>query len=98
MIARPEQELCPDVNRPLFIRAHVDRRVPVEAQLFLTVVGQWLDGLAIVGIAIYPANEAALRLGINVGWVRRVFEHPEAVATEHVFPARVRDATRIGGI
>ena len=46
MIARAEQELRANVNRALLIRAHVDRRVPVEAQLPFSVILFRLDQTA----------------------------------------------------
>ena len=51
-----------------------------------------------VGVAIHAADLAALGFGIDVGRIGGVFEHPEAVAAEHVFPARIGDAAGIGRI
>ena len=39
VIARTEQKLRADVDRALFVGAHVDGRVPVEAQFLLAIFG-----------------------------------------------------------
>ena len=98
MIARAEQELCPNVDCAFLVRAHVNRGVPVEAKFFLAIIGQRLDSPPFVRVAIHAADFSALRFGVDVVGIGRVFEHPEAVAAIHVFPARVGDAAGIGRI
>ena len=56
MVARPEQELGANVDRAFLVRAHVNRRVPVETKLFLVVVGKRLDGPYFQRVPIDPAN------------------------------------------
>ena len=94
VIARAEKKLRADVDRPFLVRRKRDRRVPVEAQLFL-VVRLGLNVARFVRVAIYPADVAALVFGIKVIGIRRIGEHPETVAVVHVFPLRVGDAAGI---
>src|SRR6202035_6097878 len=44
------------------------------------------------------ADAATLVFGKDVVRIGSVGEYPEAVAVEHVFPARTGDAARIGGV
>src|SRR5205807_4198723 len=94
VIARTEQELCADVDGPLFIRRQRDWRVPVEPEFFV-VVWSWLNVARLMCLSIYPTDLAALVFGINVIRIRRVGKHPETIAVVHVFPLRVGDAARI---
>ena len=48
-----------------------------------------------MGIAVDAANLATLRFGVDVGRIRRVFEHPEAIAAIHVFPSGIGHTARI---
>src|SRR5213080_1194703 len=98
VVARTEEELSPNVNRALFIRAHVNRRIPIEVELLLAVFGKRLDGASFVGEAIHSANFAALRFGIDVSGIGGIGKHPETVAAKHVFPTGVAHAARIRGI
>src|SRR5580658_2953642 len=45
--------------------------------------------------AIDPADRPALRFGVNIIRVRRIFPSPKAVPAEHVFPTRIADAAGI---
>src|SRR6185503_20066228 len=67
MVARTEEILRAEVERAALRRAHVDGRVPVEAQLRLLVAGQRLDVANLVRLPIDPSDVAALRLGVDVG-------------------------------
>ena len=92
IVARAEEELRADVERAVLRGAHVDRRVPVEAQLPFLVAGQRLDVADLVRLAVDAADVAALRFGVEVRRVGGIDEHPEAVAAVHVLPLRLRDA------
>src|SRR4029079_3406006 len=70
-----EEELRAEVDRAG--GADVDGRVPVEAELSFRVLRQRLDVARLVGLAVDAADVAALRLGIDVGRIGRVDEHPE---------------------
>src|SRR5207302_2331045 len=94
VIARTEQELCADVDGPLFIRRQRDWRVPVEPEFFV-VIWSRLDVARLMCLSIYPPDFAALVFGINVIRIGGVGEHPETVAVVHVFPLRVGDAAGI---
>ena len=67
----------------------------LKRSFFSPYSGIGLDGAGFVRVAIHAADLAALGFGIDVVRIGRVFEHPEAVAAEHVFPARVADAAGI---
>ena len=69
MVARAKQELSPYINCSFLVRAHVNRRVPVEPQLVLVVVGERLDGPHFKRMPIDAANCAALVFRVNVIWV-----------------------------
>src|SRR5215469_5407615 len=98
MIARPEKELSANVDSALLGGAHVNGRVPVEAKFFLTIIGQRLDAPSFVRMAVDASDFPALGFGVDVVGIGRVLEHPEAVATIHVFPAGIDDAAGIGRI
>ena len=98
MIARAEQELRADIDRALLIGTHLDGRVPVEAQFLFAVLRIGLDGRDFVREAIDAADFATLRFGVDVCRVGRIFPRPEAIAAEHILPARIRNATGIRGI
>src|SRR6266478_5766139 len=98
MVVRAEQEFSANVNRALFIWAHVNRRIPIEAQLFLTVQRQGLDRPTFVCEAIDSANLAALRFGVDVSGIGGIGKHPETVAAKHVFPAGIAHTAGIRGI
>ena len=98
MITRPEQKFCADVDGALLIGAHVNRGVPIEAQLLLAIFGKRLDRPTFVGEAIHPANLTALRLGIDISGIAGIREHPETVTAEHIFPARVTYAAGVRGV
>ena len=46
-------------------------------------------------VAVDAADLAALGFGIEIVGIGGIFKYPEAIAAEHVFPARVGDAARI---
>src|ERR1700722_16071029 len=98
MVAGAKQKLRPDVDRSLLIRAHVNRSVPVEAQLLLAIIRPRFQATSLMRVAIDSPDFSPLRLGVNIGRIGRIFEHPETVATVHVFPARVTYSARIGRI
>src|SRR5579864_6173577 len=98
MVARTEEELRADVNGAFLIRAEVDWSIPVEVQLLFFVLRLWLDVASAQRVTVYSGNLTALRFGINIIGVCRVFKYPETVAAVNVFPARVGDAARIRGI
>src|SRR5205807_2597258 len=95
MIARAEQKLCADVNRSLLVGAHVDRRVPVEPQLSLSIILFRLDQFAFQRDPVDSPNKAALRFGVNVVCIGRIGKYPETVSAEKIFPAAVGDSARI---
>src|SRR5205085_7334689 len=96
VIARAKQKLRADVNRSVLRRAHLNRRVPVVAQLAFLVIGQWLNAARLVRLAIDAADVAALRFGIDVIGIGRICKYPESVAAIDVFPTVVGDSSRIG--
>src|SRR3982074_399148 len=87
-IARAEQELRSNVNCPLIflVGAHVDWRVPVEAQLLLAIIRPGFKTATLVGMPIYAAYLAALRLGVNVVGIGSIFERPETITAENILP------------
>src|SRR5262245_20601989 len=48
-----------------------------------------------MGVAIHPADLASLVFRVDVVWIRRILEHPESIAVEHVFPTMIGDTTRV---
>src|SRR6202043_835015 len=94
-VAGPEEELRADVDGALLLLAHMDRRVPVEAELAFLVVREGLEGTSLVRLAVHASDLAALRLRVDESRIGRVGEHPEAVAAEHVLPLVVGDAAGI---
>src|SRR4029077_7496431 len=84
VVARPEKELCADVNRALLVLAHVDRSVPVEAQLPFSVVLLGLDAAALEREPVYTGDVTALGFGVNVTGISRVREDPEAISSKEV--------------
>src|ERR1700730_14866761 len=95
VVTRTEQKLRANINSPLFIGAHVNWSIPVEAQLLLTVFGKRLDGPCLVRVAIDAPNLAALGFRVKISWIRRDFEHPKTITTVHIFPARIADTTGV---
>src|SRR3954452_1897884 len=95
VVARTEKELCANIDGPLFIRAHVDRSVAIEAQLLLIVLWLRLDALNAQRMAVESFDLATLRFRVNIIRICRIFEYPETVAVINVFPARIGDAARI---
>src|SRR5882672_8092244 len=77
MVAGTEQELGANVDRSLFVGAQVNGGVPIEAQLLFAIPGLRLDVASLVRIAVHTANLPALGFGVDIGWIRGVFEHPE---------------------
>src|ERR1700686_1868600 len=98
MIARTEQELRSDVDSALLIRAQVNRRVPVEAELAFPIILLGLDAARRESGLIYAANVATLRFGVNVGGIGGIRKDPKSIAAEEIFPAAVGDTARIGRI
>ena len=99
-VRRTKQELRADVQRLRIVRRQRDRRIPVEAQLRIALevrsVQPRLDVPRLVRQHIDAHDGAALCLRIHMVGIRRIGEHPEAVAAEHGFPALVGDAARVG--
>ena len=95
VIARAEEELGADVDGPFFVGAHVNGSVPIESQLAFPVIRPGMQITRLMRVAIHSANFAALRLGVEIVGIGGILEHPEAVAAEHVFPARVAHAAGI---
>src|SRR5215813_8272662 len=48
-----------------------------------------------MGVAIDPANLAALVFRVDVVRISWVLEHPESIAVEHIFPPMIGNATRV---
>src|SRR5208282_3895445 len=91
MVARAEQELRPDINGALLIRAHVDRSVPIEAQLSFSIIGLRLDEAALQREAIDARDKAALRFGVNVARVGWIGKRPKPISATKVFPPAIAD-------
>src|ERR1700680_1901472 len=98
MVARAEQELRSDVNSALLIRAQVNRRVPVEAQLAFAIALLGLDATRCQRRLIYASDVATLRFGIDVRGIGGIRKDPESISVVEIFPAAVGDAAGIGGI
>src|SRR4029077_15815561 len=94
-IARAKQELRAEVDGALARGAHVNGRVPVEAELPLLVARERLDAARLVRLAVDAPDLPALILRVDVVGIGGVDEHPEAVAVVHVLPLTVRDAARV---
>ena len=84
-----------NINRALFVGAHVDGGIPVEAQLLLVVIRLRLDVAAIQRMPVDAANISALGFGVDPIRIRRVGKHPESIAAEQVLPTRIADAAGI---
>src|SRR5690349_1655933 len=95
VIARTEEELGSQIESVLVVGAYLDRSVPVEAQLLLSVLRVGFDGARLMGPAIHAPNLASLSFGVDVVTIGWVFPHPEAVAAVHVFPTRIAHAAGI---
>src|SRR5216684_8648825 len=91
VITGAEEELRSDINRALFIRTHMDGRVPVETQLALAVVGLRFDVACIQRLAVDSPNFSALVFCIGIVGVSGVGEGPKAIAAVEVFPTAVAD-------
>ena len=102
VVARAEQKLRADVNRARLMRGQRNGGVPVEPQLGVAPeIGRTelrLDVPRLVGTHVDAADAATLVFGKDVVRIGGIGEHPEAVAVEHVFPARTGDAARICGV
>ena len=81
--------MCADINRALLIGAHVDRRVPVEAQLAFSIVLLRLDDARFQREAIDAGDESALRFGVHVAGVSWIRKHPESISSQKIFPAAI---------
>src|SRR5260370_3879152 len=95
VVSRAEEELRADVNRALLIGAHVDRRVPVEAQLPFPVIRLRLDETALEREMIHAADLAALRFSVNVVRVGGIRKYPETLPPKKILPAAVGNPARI---
>src|SRR6267154_338321 len=73
----------------------MDRRVPVEAELFLLIPRQRFYRTRLVRFSVHAPDLTTLGFGVQIVLVRRIDEHPEPIASVHVFPAAVGDAARI---
>ena len=94
VVAGAEKKLRADVDRPFLVRRSDQRRVPVEAQLFL-VVRLRLNDARFERVAVDPADIAALVFGVDVIGIGRIDEGVKAIAVEDIFPLRVGDAAGI---
>src|SRR5438477_4066374 len=79
VIARAKQELGSDVESTLLIRAHVNGRIPIEAQLAFAIIRLRLDTSRLQCGPIHAADGAALGLGIDVAWFRGIGKDPESI-------------------
>src|SRR2546423_15126806 len=94
-ITRPEEELRSDIDRAALRGTNVDGRVPVESQLLLLVMRQWLDIARLMRAPVDAADRPTLGFCVEVVGIGRIDEHPEAVTAVHVFTLVSRDAARI---
>src|SRR5713101_656132 len=98
MIARAKQKLGPDVDRSFLSWTHMNRRVPVVAQLAFFVLRQRLNAARLERLAIDSADVTTLRFGIQIIIVGSVGKDPEAVAAVNVLPTIVRNTAGIGRV
>src|SRR5207253_11377258 len=94
-VARAEEILRTDIHRPVASRTDVDGSVPVEAQLFFLVTRQRPDPARFMSLPVDATDLAALILGVDVGRIGGIGEHPESVAAVHVLPAAAGDSAGI---
>ena len=87
VIARTEQELRADVNGALFVGAHLNGRVPVEAQFLFAVIRLGLMERLFVRITIHSSDFAALRFGINVSRGRKDLRTSRSHRRHTYFPS-----------
>src|SRR5689334_8223577 len=64
VVGGPEKELRTQIKSAVL--TNMDRSVPVEPQLPFAVAGQRLDAARLVRLAVYAADIAALRFGIQI--------------------------------
>ena len=76
----------------------MNRSIPIEVQLLLAVFRKGLDRPDFVRVTIDAANFSSLCFRVKVRAVGWVFKDPEAITTEHIFPARVGNAAWIGRV
>src|SRR5882672_1605173 len=98
VVARAEQELRSDVESALLIRAHVNRCIPIEAQLAFAIILLRLDGSRFERGPIHAADGAALRLGVDVTRFGGIGKDPESISAIKILPAAVGNAAGVGGI
>src|SRR6185436_19419054 len=91
LVARAEEELGAEIERPGIVRAEVHRRVPVEAVLRLAGAGQRLDLAVLSGGEPQARDLAALVLDEDQVRIARIPEGPEAVAHADVAPVAILD-------
>ena len=96
-VARAEEELRAEVDRPLLRRRGVDRRVPVEMQL-LVVAGLRLDVARGPGLPVVAGDVSALRLRVHRVGIGRIGDRPEAVSVGNRRPPGIRDPAGVRGI
>src|SRR5205807_10292170 len=89
------QELRADVDGAVLRGTHVNRSVPVEAQLAFVVVRQRLDVAYLVRLAIDASDVAALCFRVDVRGIGGIDEDPKAVAAIEVLPLALGDAAGI---
>src|SRR6266851_10315507 len=98
VVARAEQELRSDVEGALLIRAHVNGRIPIEAQLALAIIRLRLDASRFERGPIHAADGTALGLGVYVTWFGGIGKDPESISAIEILPAAVGNAAGVGGI
>src|SRR5579863_277837 len=98
MIARAKQELGSDVNRSLFVRTHMNRRIPIESQLPLSIIRLWSYAAIGERTPVYPRDISALRLRIRIIGVRGIWENKEAIPPAQILPSAIRYPSGIGRI
>src|SRR5579859_569863 len=98
MIARTKKKLSTDIDGAFFVGAHMQRSVPVEAQLSFSIIGLWFNEPGFQGDAIHAANLTALGFGVNVVGIGRVSKDPKTIAAKQIFPTAVGDAAWVLGI
>src|SRR5580765_311151 len=95
VVARTKKKLRSDIQRALFTGTHVNRSIPVEAELAFAVVGLRLNRAGFQRETIHAADFTALGFGVDVVGIGRIGKYPKAVAAEQVFPAAVSDTAGI---
>src|SRR5882757_6839479 len=98
VVSRAEEELRSNVEGALLIWAHVNRCIPIEAQLAFAVIRLRLDASRFERGPIHAADGTALGLGIDVAWFGGIGKDPESISAIKILPSAVSNAARVGGI